>query len=127
MKFNLWVLSQGLQRDLRWGKRGEVLGGKVYGKLTILFKYFQDVCMIYTSNFGFRDPINFPRYKLWIWIFLRHEGFRRNWGCKKQAPVMDDEEDEGVEAPGWVGASFGVFFLTDLNMTDMRRKKHAHT
>lgn len=65
MKFNLWVLSQGLQRDLRWGKRGEVLGGKLYGKLTI-FKYFQDMCMIYTSNFGFRDPINFPRYKLWI-------------------------------------------------------------
>lgn len=43
MKFNLWVLSQGLQRDLRWGKRGEVLGGKVYGQLTILFKYFQDM------------------------------------------------------------------------------------
>jgi len=63
--------------------RGEVLGGKVYGKLTILFKYFQDMCMIYTSNFGFRDPINFPRYKLWIWIFLRHES-GRNWVAKSR-------------------------------------------
>lgn len=35
---------------------------------------------------------------------------------------MDDEEDEGVEAPGWVGASFGVFFLSEIKMTDMRRK-----
>jgi len=43
-------------------------------------------------------------------------------GCKKQAPAMDDEEDEGVEAPGWVGASFGVFFLSEIKMTDMRRK-----
>ena len=29
---------------------GEVLGEKVYGKLTILFKYFQDMCMIYSIH-----------------------------------------------------------------------------
>ena len=54
---------------------GEVLGGKVYGKLNI-FKYFQDMCMIHTSNFGFRDP-DLPATTLDL--DFSSTRFRRNW------------------------------------------------
>ena len=115
MKFNLWVLSQGLQRDLRWGFS---VGKFWVGNFMVSwpFAHIFRICVLkmVSENRGKTLKMDdllwksLLKWMIWGYHHFQKHPYKSNFGIPGswnfQAP-MDDAEDEGVEAPGWVGAS----------------------